>query len=387
MFTYTQLSTPVSETDARAMLIQRLSDLGFSATSWQSGSVQLTILMLVSWLYAQLTSYVAALVQLCFNDTSTGDGLTKFSLSNYDNTRIAATYAQHRCTLTLAPGQGPYTINASDLVGTNGVATFRNITGGTLNSTTSPLSLTFQAETAGTGTGNSNNAAQNTITVLQTPLAGVTITNPDATQIQYGQDAESDAALRLRNSTKWATLAIDMPTDGYKNVALTAGAGRARVDDTNPRGPGTVDVYVAATNGTASAGTVTAVQTALNARRAITADVLAIASTATTIVIAGTVYATTQITDTVTQTAVKNAISGYINTLAIGGAPLTASTNGVPLAAIEGAVLALNGTTNLASGVTIRNIVLTSPTGDTTLPTFGIALADAMAGLSFVQVS
>jgi hypothetical protein len=74
--------------------------------------------------------------------------------------------------------------------------------------------------------------------------AGVTCTNLGAAT-RRGADEESIEAMRLRNRQKWASLSIEnvksgveyLIKSGVQNITSVA------VDDTNPHGAGTVDIY------------------------------------------------------------------------------------------------------------------------------------------------
>src|SRR5262245_41559279 len=114
MLSYQQLSTPVTEDEATAEILDRLAELGFASKGWQSGSVQLTLVKLLGWLFAQFTTFVAAIVVAVFNDTSTGEFLTRFSRSHYANERGAAVAAQYRVRHTVAAGEGPHDVEAGD---------------------------------------------------------------------------------------------------------------------------------------------------------------------------------------------------------------------------------------------------------------------------------
>jgi uncharacterized phage protein gp47/JayE len=377
MLSFQQLNTPYTEAQAEAVIIQRLSEIGFASKGWQSGSAQLTFVKLGAWGFSAGSRVVQALLRAAFNELSTGDFLTRFSYSHYDNIRAHAVAFRYACTLTVAAGEGPHTVEAGDIVATNGVHFYRNVDDGGVTypvdlTDAAPVMLTLEAEKPG----RDQAAGDGTITTLVTSLAGVTIDNPEPSLIRAGSDEESDAALRARNRTKWALLAVDMPEDGYTNTALGAlPNGRIAVDSSNPRGPGTVDIYIAGESDAAGVDDVTAVDEAIQARRAVTADVEVIAAAATSVVVSGIVYARAP----ATIPAVREAVKSYVNALPIGGMRLTPSTNGVPEDGITAAIHSVAG---------VQNVDLTSPLVDIHLPDFGIARATdgTLAGLVMVQV-
>jgi hypothetical protein len=142
-----------------------------------------------------------------------------------------------------------YTLDVGRVIVSDSIGTeFRNVTGGTLlpGSVGAPsyLDLEFDAVLAGA----KGNVGRNTVTTMVSQYAGVTVTN-DVTPIDQpwysitGLDEELDSALRKRNSTKWALQSLILVKEGFEAVALANGAIKVDIDDTNPRGQGTLDVY------------------------------------------------------------------------------------------------------------------------------------------------
>jgi hypothetical protein len=240
MVSLAQLRTPYTDDEALELIIAKLQGAGFNATSWGTNSLQRKFLRYGSFIYSELTKLVAALVDLGYNDTSVDDALTEFSKSRFGNTRM--------------PGQrtvGEFVfrnygdVSQSIEIGSAVVAwtsdegtqyTFRNISappddgiGHRLHPGTS-VSLTVEAETVG-----DSNIPTNAALKLVTAIAGVTVANPPVagSSVWYtttGVDEESDDRLRLRNSTKWATLnAGESTEDAVTHYCLTASAAVARV--------------------------------------------------------------------------------------------------------------------------------------------------------------
>lgn len=259
-----QLFDPVTKDEALETILDLLDSVGFNATSWQAGSFERTFTEMLAELFADHTVTDVAIARTGFNEEATGDGLTLLSKSHYDNERNEAGETEGLVTLTAsADAPGPFTINASDMVGSdkdNGF-TYRNITAGTLVAG-GTLQLTVKAEVAGA----SRNVPNDKITILQTPLQGVTINNPDPGSLtwitQDGVDKEQDPALRERNRTKWATLSLFAPDAAYINFAREANVAvtKVLVDAQNPRGPGTIDVFIAGDSGSLSPTVVQQVQ-------------------------------------------------------------------------------------------------------------------------------
>ncbi len=370
--TLEQLRTPVTQDQMLQTILDNLQAVGFNTSSWQAGSTQRDICEAMALIFSDLTESIDALSRLGFNESATGEALTEFSLSHYDNTRKLAQKTQGIVKLTDDAGVGPITFNPSDVVVGNEATpqqTFRNITGDTLP-LNGDVTMTYEAEVGGAA----GNVANGDIVRLITAIAGVSATNLDnapgsATwRSQEGADAEPDPTLRTRNRTRWGLLSIAVPEDGYINLALgVVGVERAAVDGTNPRGPGTVDVYAAGPSGPASGAEVAEVQTAIGARRPVTADALALAAVALNQDFIGEVFVDTNKYDGpagVLETAVKQAIDDFVNGLAIGGKVIPPGPPGKMLfSELIGAITAVDG---------VESVVLTTPSADVTLATFEV---------------
>jgi uncharacterized phage protein gp47/JayE len=259
----------VTEDEATETLLAWLASAGFSSTSWISGSVQLTMIRCVASAYARLTEYVATLAEWQFNETATGEALTRFSRSRYDNERRAAVAAQHRVVFTCNATSGPYSIAPGALIVTDGTNVFSNVT--TVNIPSNGYTtVTMPCDEPGAA---GNVGAVGTITQMVTSFAGVTCTNPAvsgtaSSLMVAGSDTESDYSLRLRNSVKWGTLATETIAMTVEAIAVASAESitKAGVDDTNPRGDGTVDVYVATDTGAPGSLDVAAALVAVRAR-------------------------------------------------------------------------------------------------------------------------
>jgi hypothetical protein len=354
--TLDQLRTPITREQALQTLLDEAQSLGFSSSSWQSGSVQRTLLTLVAEVWSQLSEFVDAVSRFAFNDSSTGDALTAFSDSHYDNQRVEAVQTVGTVRLTGGAVGPPHVVAIGQLVVSDSVNgyTYRNTTAGTVP-VSGTVDLTFQAEVAGL----SRNVANNTITTMNTALAGVTCNNPPLPSGTWittlGVDEEADSVLQTRNRAKWGVLAYDTPAAGYEYMALTADTDIARVgvDDSNPRGPGTINVYIARATGIATGADVSTVQAYINDHKACSADVLVAASTAQAQNLTATVHVTAALNTTTKQAEIKQAAYDYINSLAIGGEVLPGGTAGYLIySELVGACTAVEG---------VRRIVFSAP--------------------------
>lgn len=384
--TLAQLLTPSTEEEALQYLLDQLDDLGFSAKSWQAGSHRRTIIQLFARVYSGFTTTIAEIAAAGFNESSTGGWLTLFAKSNYDNTRTVALTTRGTLTLTAsASAPGPFTITAGQLVFADTVNgyTYRNTTGGTLNAS-STLDLTIESETAAA----SRDVAPSTITVMKTPLAGVTCDNPIPTGLdswitRNGADAETDIALRARNTAKWGTLGI-APGLAYKYNALAASDSvrRVEVNDNNPRGAGTLDIYIAGDSGALSGSIVTAVEeyfdgTTDGVDRIGTCTDLEITSAVELAVpVTATIYLNKQYDTTATRTLITDAIDDYFQALPIGGSKFVDGGLGyVIVGALTGPLYAITG---------VQNVVLAAPTANVVMARNEVAVPTVT--ITYVQV-
>jgi uncharacterized phage protein gp47/JayE len=356
--TLTQLRTVITRDDALADLLTTAQSLGFNATSWQAGSVQRTLLTIFAQGISTYSETVDALSRLAFNSTSTGDAMTQFASSHYDNTRIGATFTEGLVELTGAAVGPPHVLAIGDVTVADSTGrTWKNIEAGTVPVSGS-VSLSFRADVAGVD----GNVANDTITVMQTTLAGTTANNPDPGSGTWittlAVDAEADATLAARNTSKWGVLSVSDPAARYEHFVRTAvpGAVRVEVDDSNPQGPGTIDVYIAAATGVSPGADVTASQTELDRIRNPTATVVAIAAVAQSQAFVYTAYIQSALNTATTQAAIEAALRAYVNGLDIGGDVFPDSPIGIfAHSEAVGAMTAIGG---------VDRVELTTPAGN-----------------------
>lgn len=289
-----ELVKPVSKDEQLTTLLELATLAGFPATSWQSGSVPRTLLEVLAEQLATMSELIAAIAKGGLLDWAETDWLSLLTDSLFDVRRLAAVKTQGTGVLSCSALAGPYTISVGQLVATNAAGKqFRNITGGTLASG-GTLELTFEAEVAGSV----YNLGVNTLTILLTPLAGVTIDNPVIVSLgtwitQSGTDEETDAQLRLRCRAKWATLGTGSTVDAYVFWALTASPEVKRVlvrehDNAGVSTDGHVTLYLAGDAGPVDAGVVTTVSDYIAARRPLTATIHVLSAIAHPVAITAT---------------------------------------------------------------------------------------------------
>lgn len=371
MITLQQLLTPASEAEALQLCLDELTALGFSANSWQEGSRQRTIVQLFARLYSRLTSTIATLAGAGFNETAVDGWLEVFSRSHYDNEVRAAVTTRGTVSLVAsATAPGPQSITAGQLVFADSVNgyTYRNRFAFTLTPSTTHA-VEIEAEVAAAN----RDVPTGTITIVKTPIAGVTVNNPalglTGTWItRNGADVESNATLRTRNRTKWATLGI-APGMAYAHYALQAheSVRRVFVDDQNPRGPGSVDIYVAGDSGDLAELVVDAVDDYM---RGVTdgldkvgtgADLEVHSAEEVEVPVEGSVYILAPYNTEATHEAIEAAIAAYFQALPIGGTRNTAGGQGfVALASLYTAIMSVSGVQNVAFSAPTSNHFLSS---------------------------
>jgi hypothetical protein len=361
ILTLEQLRATRTRAEWRETVLTVLSDLGFSGSSWQTGSVQRTIVEAIALLGATLQANVAALSYLVFNDDASGDMLSGLSESHFANTRGAATSTTGYVRFTGAASGPPHTIAASGAVvaATVGTATYqyRNLAEFTV-----PISdyvdVLVEAEEAGEGP----NVANGVITTLVTSYAGVSVSNPaygtTGTWIaERGENEETDAALRARNAAKWSTLSVITAVDDrYEYLARTAVNNcRVRIDQTNPDGPGTARLYLAGETGVADSGQVADAQDVITAAY-LGGGVTVEAASALTVDVTATVYYSPSAASADVQDAVEDAIDDHLNAAPIGG--YSYGTGEENLIDLESLVAAMSAATG------VRRVILTAPAAD-----------------------
>lgn len=384
MLTIQQLRSPMSSQSTLAVLLLYLKNLGFHTGSWHEGSIQRTILTTVARLVSDLTELSRIYVEFALNDYSSGDPLVELSDNVYDNQASAAVKTNGVMTLT-NNSSGPYTVSPGQLiVGTTAGVQFGNLTGGNL-AAGGTLDCTFEALLAGA----SGNVANGAVTILHTSLAGVTVQNGVVGGAVWysitGADAETTLALRTRNRTKWATLGIELIADGYRNLALSvSGIEKVAVDDSNPRGPGTIDVYVASANNTVGTTEKTALQV-LFSQRVFGTDpnyppdedsyVHVLDAATQTLTLNGTVYHDPGYASASVRAAVETALNAFVLGLPLGGENLAPGpSNVIPIGDIYEVIERVQG---------VRTVKLIAPSTDVDVGTTSLVVAPAVWGLTY----
>lgn len=319
------LAELISEQSA-AQVLQVLLDLadanGLSTSTWKSGDPMRTLLTIDAQKTADLTSLFVLAIRGGLLDYAEEGWLRLLAKQVYDVTFIPKTAASGEVTLTLT-GAASYTFAAGDLQfqASSTGKTYRNVDAGTLDTTTTPLTIAVLAEEGGSD----SSAAPTEIDTLVTTLLGVTVSNANAL---VGTDVESDESLRERCRSKLGALSPNGPKAAYEYFARSAlredgsfvDINRVRVSDDSATGE--VVVVVASSSGAPIGDDLTIVDEAIQENCVpLTVTCTVEAAEAVSVAITYTAYVPDDAaeTDAELEEAIENALIAYFTTLPIGG--------------------------------------------------------------------
>lgn len=366
-----QLTVPITKAQALDTALAVLRSIGFEVPenieSWQPGSLQRTQVEMLAEMLADASEGRTTLAKAGFNPEAFGIGLTLKSKSDFDHepNEAGKTVGTKRLTAA-ADAPGPFTFAIGDLVVADeddDTLTYRNSTGGTLIAA-GTLDLEWEAETGGS----SRNVPTANGVVLVTQVTGVTCANVDAGLgdgwiITPGSDAETYEELRERNRLRWYTLTYAAGDGAYAYWARTAhdAVKRVAVDAQNPRGPGTIDVYIAGDSGALP----TLVSTVQDYILGVTdgvgrapieaqAGLEVYSATERSITIAGTVYISSiHAGTTAKEEEIEAQLIAFEKALPIGGTKLAPESPGkLLISAVHRTVNAVSGVLNFAPTTT-----------------------------------
>ncbi len=231
--------------------LQRVQEKGLPTTDYYSGAAGRTILEVNAEVEADAQQLVRRIAQWGTFEANEGDWLDAKVEDEYGLKRNQATFSKHRARLTCDAGFGPYTITPTTIwASTPGnpdeALKFLVATGGVLND-----DGTLDVDLVAEHPGKAYNVAPGAITVLRTPLPGVSITNPamaatNTSLLEVAIDRETDTNYLRRARLEFANRGAGRTDDAYESFARAA---RAEVTvvlvrSEHPRGQGTVDVII-----------------------------------------------------------------------------------------------------------------------------------------------
>lgn len=344
--TLDELTTPLNRDQVQESIYDALATLGVTTTTWKPGAVVRAIVTGVSIVVSSFSELQSLIARGGFLELAEGVWLTLLARHVYDVERDEGSFATGNVTLDNTGG-GVFSGDAGDLIVRNPTTgqTYRNTESFSIAAFETGVVVAIRAIEIGTIA----TSAPDTITAFETPLIGVTVTNPNAV---VGSDPETDPALRARCAEKTGTLSPNGPKDAYSFVAKStlrddgSSIGVTRVRSV-PDGVGGVDVYLATATGgitgdeedpdTDLGAIALAIRTQVEPL-AITATV----QSATTESIAVTyelwIRDSTGLTDTEIEDAIAERLTEFMAAQPIGGNILPGETGRVYLSAIEAAI-------------------------------------------------
>jgi hypothetical protein len=163
--------------------------------------------------------------------------------------KVAATKARYLWPITAAPGAGTITAAARTLLADGITSLFENVAAVTVPAGTTVLAE-FEARTAGTD----GNVLPGAVTGFQVGKPGLSIASPAGSLIVAGRPKETNTQLVARGRARFPAISYAGNTAAYTRWIVEAAPTVTRwaVDDTNPNGPGSTDVFAANAAGPAT---------------------------------------------------------------------------------------------------------------------------------------
>lgn len=371
----------ISMADARQLILDLWAGMDLpSDLVFEDGSYPSMVLEAAAAIINKGTAYAEVMKTFTLSERATGQALTLYSKAVYNHSRNQATSAVFLLSLTCGEDVGPFTISEGDLVATEGSFTYRTtykgLGGATFPCTINPgasVLVEFEAERPGMDPGSVSEASINR---LVTTMVGVTCVGTEL--VRAGSNEETDAQLRQRNSTIWATRnPLTMTRDAYIYLARKASPNvkRVELDATNPSGEFSIAVYIAGDFGTSPPEDITAVETALRNRSyaPIKNRIRVYSATARPIPLAGIVYYYSGYDESLVRAAIRSSVNALIAEIPIGGSVFLGLGMGVLRSQFEKAILEAK----IADLSAVKLVVLTSPAECTYLHIFEAATVDA----------
>jgi len=365
---FSTLTTPTTAAQYLSQILATLAAQGFPVTAWQAGNAGRTLAVADAAALADLRAVIADVARGGYLDTATGDWLTLLAAGLFDLTRTPATYAVGSVTLSCVPTAGPYNLTAGALVVSDGTRRWRSTNTASL---TLPSSGSLPVEVRAESPGAAYNVSGSTLstTPVSPSLAGVTVTAATSWITTAGAVEESDASLRARCRLRWSTLGRGATLEAYEYNALAAGvAAITRAQAIAGVGDGTVTVYIAQASGAATSPQVATVQTYISGVCPATDAPTVIAATAVPIDVTATVYVAAASNSAANRTLATDAITAYIDALAMGNAVVDVARIGASIYSAAG----------------IRDVDLSAPV-DTTITAGQVATVGTVS-LTWVEV-
>lgn len=215
--TIEQLFTPKTRDEVLEEMLVIADALSFPARSWQPGSIARTILVIVAQVVSNLTILRVEFARSGFLDWARGGWLTVLAAYIYGVDRQLATFADGFITLTNVGDQShdwePGELHFAHAI-TGRTYTVQDGAGGTYGPALAPGESRTYAILADEA-GSASTAAPGAITIMVTPLPGVTASNGLAL---VGFDDELDEPLRARCREKLGSLSPNGAADAFSFI-------------------------------------------------------------------------------------------------------------------------------------------------------------------------
>ena len=246
-------------------------------TNFNIGSVVRTLAEVYAEVAAELYAFGAEMLKQGFLDTATGFWLDRkareYGLTRKPaiKTRGTVIYSRRVARNTNIPiPEGSIVTTPKDQAGKE----YRFFT--TEDAILGSGQLSVQIPVIAESAGSPFNVGPSSISKMKTFIAGIdAVTNPTDWITIVGVDEEKDADLRQRCFLAWEELSQGGTARAYVSWALSVpGVKSAFVDDTLPRGEGTVDIYIMGEAGPPDPALLTSVQEVVDQNRPITTDAL-----------------------------------------------------------------------------------------------------------------
>ena len=273
MSTYAEIRTVQTEAEALAALLVELASEGVSYTGWQYTAIQSALTRIAARNKAAATVVRKAVLDGGYTATSRDAWLDALIPGFWDLERVKAVKTIGTFRITDSAAVGPLATKGVGEVrvtyGDPGIV-FVNREAFSV-ALSSYADVSFVAEVAGAA----GNIPNSSTLAFVTSIPGFTVTNPavgaTGTWITIaGAAAEGDVPYFTRALSRWGSLGAGGNTSAirYRCTVADSAITLVGVDDANPNGAGSVDVYVATASGTASGTQVTTVDTYLQLRKA-----------------------------------------------------------------------------------------------------------------------
>jgi uncharacterized phage protein gp47/JayE len=336
------VKSPRQQLDA---LLLALRNRGWPTTAWQPGDVGRTLVEIAAEVLSDLSKTAVNVAKSGFLDTAEGQWLDWMAEQFYSLARSPGTFCERKLRISVAATAPFLTQDAGKIVVSDATGKYRFQNRSSVSVAPGSFSdVVFRAEGAG--------VAYNTVTptILNLAIPGVSVSIPpgDDTVTVFGNDRETDVALRRRCRNMFPVQGTGATGASYEHWALEASEEVRRVQALPPTGDGVVHLRIASDSAGVSSAATEAVREYIEARQPLTAALDLLAATPVTVNVVATIHAPAQHLENAKTEAEAN-LAALLKTLPIGAGGTVYRS-----ALIE----------QLMAPIGVVNAVLTSPAAD-----------------------